>query len=175
VSPDRDSAHALDEIRAWISIHASTVIGITVGMRYTRVMSARIAPLVWLCGSVASASLAAADPGFIESPLPAQVTAPAPSPAPPATAASSAELERAAREAHQKLELQELERRRSLHDLEDYRASQQRALEIEHSARRPTSDAERVRADIDHAREQVDLQRAVDRAEERAPTRPHAP
>lgn len=140
---------------------------ITVDAWYAACVIARIALCtVWLCGT----ALAVADPGFIPSPLPAELAAPAPTP-PPAT---SAEIERAAREVRQKLELEELARRGSRTQIDAYRARELRELEVEKTmSAPPRGDAERVRADIDRARERIELERRVDRTED--PMRTQAP
>ena len=110
-----------------------------------------------------AAGAALADPPFIESPLPPAVAEPAPPPA-PAPAPTKEEIERAAREAREKRELGQGEKRSSPSEIDAYRAREHRDLDVDEAAKpAPRGDAERVRGDIDRARERIDVDRRIDR------------
>jgi hypothetical protein len=139
--------------------------------------------LTWMIGLCLIAGPARADSDFIPVPLPPEVAPPPPAgippeptAAPPAPAAPEpgAETERAQRAVRQEQELRHIEQRRSPTDLDDFRAREER--ELEHRVTPvPEGDAARVRGDIERARERIELERKIDRTEQRMRTRPGEP
>jgi hypothetical protein len=114
--------------------------------------------VAWACLAPGAAG---ADAEFI--PLPVPPTGAPAQPVPPVD--RGAEIDRAVRGVRQRVEERELEQGGSRAELEAYRARERRALELE-SRRTPPGDAERVRADVERARERLELERRIERAEE---------